>query len=465
MKEKGLDPWGNYNPEMLSYCENDVDLNVYLYKKLLAKNYSQRAIDLEHDVFNVCLQQTEFGVAFDVKAATKLYGILCEKRAIVERELVETFGSWIAKDKEFTPKRDNARLGYKAGCTMTKVKVIEFNPGSRQHIASRLIKKYNWKPVVYTPAGTPQVDEKVLSTLKYPEVPKLMEYLLVNKRISQLAEGRFAWLKLEKNGRIHGRVNTMGAISGRCTHSTPNLAQVPSINSEFGKECRELFVASKGMSFVGADASGIELRCLAHYMARWDGGAYVDEILNGDIHTANQKAAGLPTRNQAKTFIYGLLYGAGNQKIGEIVGKGAHVGKKLRDKFMAALPAYKNLVERVKAVAQEKGFLIGLDGRQLIIRSVHAALNQLLQGAGAVIMKQSMINFHSVMKSKGFTHGVEYKQVLFVHDELQCECLPEIAEIVGESLVEGMRMTTQDFNMKCPIDGEFKIGINWAETH
>jgi DNA polymerase I-like protein with 3'-5' exonuclease and polymerase domains len=207
------------------------------------------------------------------------------------------------------------------------------------------------------------------------------------------------------------------------------------------------------------------LRCLAHYLARYDDGEYVDLVLNGDIHTANQEAAGLDTRDQAKTFIYALLYGAGDAKIGQIVGGSSRQGKQLRGKFMKNIPAYARLLKGVQAAANSRGRLKGLDGRYLHVRSAHSALNTLLQGAGAVIMKQAIVNFHGLMDHLGFTHGVEYKQVLFVHDELQVECASCYPEIVGQSLVEGMRMTAEDFDLWCPIDGEYKVGTNWAETH
>src|SRR5690606_31621074 len=184
---------------------------------------------------------------------------------------------------------------------------------SRTHIYKRLKDKYNWKPKEFTEKGTPKVSEEVLESLPYPEAELLNEYLMIQKRISQLAEGHSAWLKMVRpDGRIYGSVITNGAVTGRMTHNSPNLAQVPAVNVPYGKECRSLFTVPDDRVLVGADASGLELRCLAHYMARFDKGAYARELLEGDIHTANQKAAGLPTRDNAKTFIYAFLYGAGD---------------------------------------------------------------------------------------------------------------------------------------------------------
>lgn len=460
MKEKGLDPWAEFNDDMLEYCENDVEVTLGLWNLIGKKSYSATAIQLEHDVWRLCAEQTRYGISFDEHSAVELYGKLVQLKLKAEEELKQVFGSWEVYE-EFIPKRDNKKLGYKKGVPFIKTKVIEFNPGSRHHIADRLIKLRGWKPTEFTPSGQPKVDESVISKLKYPEAKPLMRYLLLDKRISQLAEGDQAWLKKVKDGRIHGRVMTNGAVTGRATHSHPNLAQVPANRAPFGEECRALFRATPGMVLVGADASGLELRCLAHYLSHYDGGAYGDTVLNGDIHTANQEAAGLATRDQAKTFIYALLYGAGPGKIGSIVGKGAGAGKTLQKKFMANLPAFGKLMKGVKGAFRKRKCLTGLDGRLLHCRSEHSALNTLLQGAGAAIMKQAMVNYHGILERD----NVPFHQVLWIHDEFQTECLPEHADAVGRAMVEGMRMTTAQFNLGCPIDGEYKVGKTWAETH
>lgn len=465
MKDQGLDPWANFSDLMLDYCVNDVELNTKLYQLLISQGFSEKSIDLEHAVFNLCRQQTLVGCGFDRRAAEELYLTLTQRKLQIERELRDTFPPWFAPQGRFVPKRSNSRMGYIEGVPLTKVELVEFNPASRAHIADRLRKYRGWKPSEMTETGQPKVDESVLKKLPWPEAKLLTEYLMLTKRLGQLGDGKEAWLKLEKNGRIHGRINTNGAVTGRCTHSRPNLAQVPAVRAPFGRECRELFVARDGWKFVGADASGLELRCLAHYLARWDGGDYANEVLNGDIHTANQKAAGLALRDQAKTFIYALLYGAGDGKIGEIIGRGPRAGKKLREQFMEAMPAFKRLISAVQTRASHQGYVKGLDGRRLMIRSAHSALNTLLQGAGAVIMKQAMVNFHQLCIERGLLPGVHYNQVLFVHDEFQCETLPEYAEMVGQCMVDGIRQVTDDFDLRCPLDGEYKIGNNWAETH
>lgn len=456
--------WEVFTPEMLTYCVQDVETLHTLYDLLMKKNYSQEAIDLEHKVCWIIARQERHGFYLDQQAAAKLYSTLVAQKNRLEADLKVAFPPKELKNgKPFVPKRDNAKLGYTAGVPVQKYKLTEFNPSSRDHIGLWLKDKYNWKPTVFTNDGKPKLDESVLAELEYPEAKVLSEYLMVAKRLGQLAEGEQAWLKqVSKDGRLHGSVITNGAVTGRATHSNPNLAQVPSCSAPYGSECRTLFSVPKGKKLVGADLSGLELRCLAHFMAKWDKGAYGKVLLEGDIHTANQEAAGLETRNQAKTFIYAFLYGAGNQKIGSVVGKGAEAGAKLKKSFLKKIPALGSLVEAVQAAA-EKGYLIGLDGRKLHVRSSHAALNTLLQSAGALIAKQALIEFDNLIKEKGWQDRVQ--QVAWVHDEIQVESDEEIAEEVGELAIASFQKAGEYFKFRIPITGEFRVGRNWAETH
>lgn len=484
--------WSTYSEEMLDYCEQDCWVTLKLYRHLVEHKPAKRAVELEHNFAEIIHRQVQNGWAFDEQKASSLYSKLLAKRQELQDRMSETFPGWWKEMK--TPKD----YVWKYGCggmrhktkkllreavkkswpdlTLKQIddciypgemkqKHIPFNPASRSHIYRVFAEKYKWKPKLFTPSGEPKVDDDVLNSLDYPEAKVLSEYFLLNKRIGQLAEGNQAWLKLVKNGRIHGSVNTIGAVTGRCTHSHPNVAQTPAIGVPYGKECRELFIASKGKVIVGADASGLELRCLAHYMAYWDKGEYAKVLLEGDIHSVNQEAAGLPTRDNAKTFIYGFLYGAGDEKIGQIVGSGRETGKFLKQKFLKTLPALGKLVGTVKAAAK-KGYIIGLDGRKLKVRSEHAALNVLLQSAGAIVMKQSLVNADRVLQSLGgLRYGEDYEFVGNIHDEIQLECKPEDADMVGDMLVRAIRQAGEDFEFKCPLDGEYKIGESWKDTH
>jgi len=311
----------------------------------------------------------------------------------------------------------------------------------------------------------PKIDEQTLTSIDHPIAKDLLDYLMVTKRLGQLSEGQNAWLKLQKNGILHGKVNTNGAVTGRCTHSSPNLAQVPSSRLEYGEKCRELFTVRNGYKLVGCDASGLELSMLAHYMAFYDGGQYAKIVTEGDVHTVNQQAAGLETRDQAKTMIYALLYGAGDQKMGQIIGGGAAEGQKLKRKFFSSLPALARLQADVQRKVKHGGELIGLDGRILPIRSSHAALNMLLQSAGAVVMKVALIQLFHLLNGLRWQHGREYAFVANIHDEFQAEVTPDKAETFGKLAVESIQHAGKQLKLNVRLDGEFKIGNNWAETH
>src|SRR5690606_12207499 len=259
-----------------------------------------------------------------------------------------------------------------------------------------------WKPTELTPSGKPKVDETILEALPYPEAKELSRYMLIQKRIGQLAEGDNAWLKkVDRDGRIHGSIITNGAVTGRATHSNPNIAQVPKVGTEYGEECRGLFTARPGKTvLLGCDVSGLELRMLGHFMARHDNGEYGREVVEGDMHTVNMNAAGLSDRNQAKTMIYGFLYGAGDSKLGSIIGRGRKAGAEMKRRLFKKVPALKQLVEGVQGAAT-RGHLVGLDGRLLHIRSPHAALNTLLQSAGALICKQWIVESDELLREIG----------------------------------------------------------------
>jgi DNA polymerase I-like protein with 3'-5' exonuclease and polymerase domains len=307
------------------------------------------------------------------------------------------------------------------------------------------------------------VDEQVLGALKsWPEAQLLTEYLLVQKRLGMLAEGDNAWMRMTRQGRIHGQIITNGAVTGRATHRNPNIAQVPAVGALYGKDCRSLFTASKHKVLVGVDVSGLELRMLAHFMAKYDDGAYGKEVVEGDVHTVNMNAAGLESRNDSKRFIYAFLYGAGDAKIGQVVGKGPKHGKRLKQRFLERTPALARLISAVQHAAG-RGYLVGLDGRRLTVRSVHSSLNLLLQSAGALICKQWMVEVDQMITEMQWTDKVQ--QVAWVHDECQFDCDPDIAEEFGKKVVECITKAGVFFEIKIPLSGEYKIGNNWAETH
>ena len=474
----------HYNDEMKKYCERDCIVTQLLYDYLLSQEPSNQMIAIEHWFAFIISQQERNGFSFDLDKADKLTAKLTSIRAELKDELQQMVAPKVEEMKSpagwtvegyTAPTKAKLKLLLKdAGLkqslvndavkTGNKQKTTLFNPGSRQQIAAALL-DLGYDLPKEPDATTPKVDEGVLKKIDHPIAAKLLDYLLVQKRLGQLAEGEQAWLKLAKNGRIHGSVNTNGAVTGRCTHSNPNVAQVPACRVPYGEECRDLFGAGVGKKLVGCDASGLELRMLAHYLAFYDGGQYGKIVTEGDIHTANQQAAGLETRDQAKTFIYAFLYGAGDAKIGDIVGGTARDGQMLKRKFLSNLPALKRLQQDIKRKVENGGTLMGLDGRVLRIRSSHAALNMLLQSAGAVCMKVALIQlFHALGKSK-WQHGREYAFVANIHDEFQAEVIPQHAEDFGKLAVKAIRVAGKELKLNVQLDGEYKVGTTWAETH
>lgn len=467
-------PKGDYNdwsiltPEMVEYCKQDVRVTECLYKKLSGElaPFGDDSITLEHTVQSAITRQINDGWLLDQRKAFDLIAQLKEKQNELEETVLHTFKPLPTFVKEIVPKykKDGelSSVGLKflgedwniVGGPFSRIDWPEFNLGSRKQIG-RYLRQFGWKPEKFTENGQAIVDEKVLEAVTdIPEAQLIASYLTVQKRIAQVQ----SWIDaVEDDGRVHGQVNACGAVTGRMTHSSPNMAQVPAVGAEYGADCRACWIVPEGRKLVGVDASGLELRMLAHYMGD---PAYTKEILEGDIHTANQIAAGLPTRPQAKTFIYAFLYGAGDAKIGSVVGGTAKDGQKLKQKFLENTPALAELRDKVSTAAQ-RGYLRGLDGRRLWIRSEHAALNTLLQSAGAIIMKKALAIFTEYAPQ----WGLDYKLVGSIHDEYQIEATEAHADKVGYLMVESIKAAGIAFDMRCPLDGEYKVGNNWAETH
>lgn len=433
------------------YCIRDVEVTANLYKhltdELTKKDFSQESLTLEHKVAAIIEEQTRHGFKLDQVYTTCLLADIKGKMAGIYEQMQERWPPTV------TPRF------HKTSGKPIKDCVDTFNPGSRKQIGEKLM-ELGWKPTKMTPTGQPIVDETTLQDIKFSEGQIIAEYLMLQKRVAQIE----SWLEaVGKDGRVHGKVITNGAVTGRMTHSSPNMAQIPNAGSIYGPECRECWTVEAGNVLVGCDASGLELRMLAHYMKDDN---YVKTVTEGsskdgtDVHTQNQKAAGLQTRDQAKTFIYAFLYGAGPAKIGSIVGGNAKAGQKLIDSFLANTPALQRLRNTVSRYAG-KGFVPGLDGRKIWVRSEHAALNSLLQGAGAIVMKKALVLFHDKTKANKWP----VKLVANVHDEFQLEVPKIYATIVGEAAKQSIVEAGEHFKLRCPLDGEFKIGANWRETH
>lgn len=475
-----------FNEDMLAYCVQDVGVTVELLAKLRSRIPDGAAL-LETVVGVICRRMRLNGIGFDIKAAVDLTGRLAARREELTKILCEKFKPWYAPGDVKVPKRNmQSRAvapgapGYRnvaAGAEYQEVERTVFNPASTEHIANRLQAYYGWKPKDYTDGGKPQVTVEVLHDLPYPEAKLLAEYQEIKKILGYISEGEGAWLKLEQKGRIHGKVNPTGTVSGRASHNRPNTGNVPT-RSELGHACRRLFVAGPGKVLVGADASGLQLRALAHYFAKWDGGEFARQCETGDIHEFMRQGTGLFTRNFQKTWTYAMLFGAGKGKLGQTaildhrhalekglttkplpkLSQSASIGQQTLDNLGNAVPAFPALKKDLDKAAEEER-LRTLDGRWIPIGSAHTAIAMLLQGAEAVIMKKAMV----IAAPQLVKYDAEF--ALWVHDEFQVECPMEHAETVGNLLVEAIRQAGVELGLRVKLDGAFKVGKTWAETH
>lgn len=555
--------WAECNQAMEDYCEQDVRVTSKLLRKILDDRHyftddgaAIESVRLEHDAAWSLAQMERNGFPFNMDGAERLYSELAGRRSDLLVQLIQTFGSWYSpkggtsaflnprngepidfwSDGRPMPKVKYPKVGDVylkngktkdtretfAGAPFTPIELVTFNPASRPHLA-KVLKDAGWVPSVFTDNGAPVVDDEALEHVKVTDPTKqaaielVREYLMIQKRIGMLAEGDNAWMKMtHADGFIHGNINPNGAGTGRATHSYPNMGQVPSGTAVYGPQCRSLFGAIyarhlKGWENaiqIGSDASGLELRCLGHFGAPFDGGSYAETVLNGDIHWVNGKAAGIvkfdirdkhndeheAQRAIAKTFIYAFLYGAGDELVGSFVGGGKKEGKLLKKAFMENTPAISGLQGAIadQLITEQKWnqatkrfdikwkrkWLKGLDGRKIHVRSPHSALNFLLQSAGAIICKKWVVEVERLlMEDHGLYHGWyrddsghqvpgDFCFMAWVHDELQIAArTPEIAQLIAEVSQQAIRNVGDSFNFRCVLDTDFKIGETWRECH
>jgi DNA polymerase I-like protein with 3'-5' exonuclease and polymerase domains len=511
--------WAEFSTDMLDYMMQDVRLNFLLYRKLNPDQYAPKSIVLEHRIAGLCEHIEESGFPFDFAAAGRLHVELLEKQYQLEQKLKAEFGSWeqpISPDPAkawFVPKKDDAKRGYKKGVGFIKLKTVEFNPGSRQHIA-KVLKERGWKPTKFTDGGSPLLDEETIegAVAKFPELHGVGEYLMLTKRLSQLTGSKQSLMAaVREDGRIHGRINPMGTITGRGAHFSPNLSQIPSAKKPYGRNFRSLFIVPPGFKLVGADMQGLELRGLAHYLSYYDGGAYGRTLLEGDPHWSTVIALGLlppgtarDKHNQlhiilredcAKVFVYATVYGAGDVKAGSIIHEALlnarnnageeglaiyreffgdelapseallkHVGGTARRRFADGITGYKQLNTQLAARVKQRGAVKGLDGRLIPLRKEFAALNTLIQNAGAILCKEWGCNAYDELA--GFIKpGDDFFFAAWVHDEYQVACREQYADFVGETLVACAQRAGDPYGFKLRLDSEYSIGDSWAGTH
>jgi DNA polymerase-1 len=477
--------WTKWSPEMEHRCNEDTLITRELFHRLRPIIDQQpEAVALEHEVAVRVEETVRRGFGLDVEACHKLVDEFLTEREAQLREFAGMFPPILVSPKPSAPEKTlkivnkrNPNYGIlEAGHAFCPVVIQEFNPGSRQQIAQRLITKYSWVPKVYTSTGIPEVSEETLRELPYPEAQKFADYLTTEKKLSQInSEPKSngyggGWLHYENDGRVHASLNSLKAVTGRMSCSSPNVQQVAT-----DPAMRACWVPAKGNVLVGADADGLELRCLGHYLAHYDGGEYANLVVHGDVHSRTMENVGFYDRNMVKRLTYGWLYGAGDAKLGTIAIEDAtkvskevnwghlgiapksspsKIGRAVRAKLQGGYEGLADLVAAVRARASAQGKLRGLDGRTLWARSPHSALNLLLQSSGAIIVKKAW----TLMDR-------DIPVVMQVHDEWQIECKPDEAEDIGEHVVKCVKQAGVELGFRCELAASYKIGNNWAETH
>ncbi len=508
------DDWTKWSPAMEQRCNDDVRITALVYKRLLPMfKVMPRAVLLEHKVAWETAKLIHRGFGLDVDYCHQLVSEYLSELEIIEAELQEIFPPWQVHKDTFTPKRNNSKMGYIAGKTIERFKTEVFNPGSRQQVARRLVDKYQWRPKKKTPTGIPEVSEDVLKDLPYPEAPMLCDYFSLTKKVGRIqglpdsrghgggwlhyaVEHDFAATLLADqppHHRVHASLNPNRCVSHRPSCASPSIQQVDKKDIRM----RKAWVPRPGYVLVGVDSAGIEMRCLAHYLFPLDGGAFAKTVIEGnkadgtDQHTLVQKMIGFHDRDNTKRAEYGLIYGAGDAKLGMIAFKDAYeakeqirydvlglsvagggslpsntvVGRAIRAAIEQGITGLDDLTAQIKSIAQETGKLQAIDGRTLWVRSPHSALNLLLQSAGIISVKEAMAIVNPMLQSAGLVEDKDYALVMWIHDELQFEALEECAPLVGDTVIAAMVQAGVNLEFNLPLDGASKIGATWAETH
>ncbi len=478
--------WDTLTPEMVQYAIQDIVVLDAVFSHVSPVLSWGESCALEHNVTFILLKQEANGFGFDETAAEVLASTLRSEMEAVGEALAVLFPP-IEREEAFIPKVNLPARGYSKGVPFIKRWMEPFNPNSRPQIAERLL-RMGWVPRDMTETGQPQIDAGLLNKLadegKYPGVDLLARHFRLVKQLSQVSDGDNGWLKLvSPDGRIYGRVNPNGAVTGRMSHFSPNVAQ-----AEKEPRFRVLWVPRPGMVLVGCDADGLEARMLAHYLSFYDAGRMTDIILSGkktdktDIHSLNlaaTQALGVPSRDAAKTVLYALIYGSGDFNLGHTIQDARRkaglellgvppkkLGAKVRKALMDAIAGFPDLLAAVSKRAKERGYLVGLDGRRIRVRSEHSALNALLQGGGAIAMKKALsILVFDTAPAHGLILGENWNLCANVHDEWQAETAPENAETLGTCMAQSIADAGAFYRLNCALAGSHAIGNSWAETH
>ena len=475
MHKGDVDDFTSFSLEMMEYCNQDVRITAKLWGACITRGCSNEAVDMEMEFAAIAHEMEQDGIGFNTEKAFALYEAVDAERTELLRDLsvlvppkieeLRTPAYWLDPVTEvvYAKKADAAHSVRKQLVRgPNKIREYPFNPMSRQQVADFLISR-GWVPSATTPTGKPKVDESILlDILDIPEAKSIASLYRLQKLIAMLHDGREGWLKLAKADRLHPRLKTMGTVSGRTSCVSPNLQQVPSPRQPYGKECRELFYADEGRMLCGVDAKSLEVRCFAHYLARYDGSEFADEVIEGDIHAANAKTMGCD-RQVAKNTFFALIYGASSQKLATMLGYTVDEAADLVRGLYERRPSMQTFMNAVRDRAMSYGYLRGLDGRRLYPRSPHSAVNLLIQAAGAIVSKQATVNTYQAIREHWSDYDIRF--VGFIHDEVIIETPEDIAEAILGVAITGFKKTTGQLSLRCPMDGDGRVGSTWYEVH
>lgn len=503
-----------YTEQMMIYCRRDVEINVKVYNYLLPlmKQDLAQAYLTELEFASLLMSQMRSGAVLDLEEHRNLVQLLVIAKAEAQDKLrdinppgnttvTKTPEYWFdpvtgikySKKGEVTGRGSTViKERLRMGPYITKVK--EFNPKSPQQLADYFINVRGYIPKKVTEKGNPSFGEEVLSKMPYPEAEAILDYNIASNRLSQVE----SWANFLYEGRVHGNINSMGAVTYRCTHSDPNLGAIPAIYKPFGLECRRCWCAPEGMVMTGTDAKGLELRTLANGLQPFDNGKYIERVLSGEIHNQNQELLGLPTRDEAKTIIYAFNYSAGLLKLGKLGESSdmlqdaakevslpamyisylkengwdteenrhtAKIGSVVKRLLYENINGLEEFTDSLRQQLSRYGWVLGIDGRRIHVDQQYSILNRRLQSDGGIIMKYAMINHKRLIEAEGLILDRDWFYQFMVHDEYQCVHPPEHTELFQWAGNESIRMVTEQLNLHCPMDGESKTGANWSETH
>lgn len=520
--------WAHWDPEMSDYMMQDVAVLKMIFLWLMSRKPSPAAVETEHKFAAIMRRQEEWGFTFDQAEALTLQAEVSESTRKLEAELIDSFGEfWMAgkehtnkgsrevklpdfpdvterrfgkQGKELKPYVGPPKAGYSEGAKWTPVSYVQFQPSSPLHVERMFRQRYGWRPKNFTDKGAVKLDDEVLRQLDYPEAAKLADLYSLLKILGYVSTGRNAWLKTAKDEppewRQHGRVNTIGTYTFRCSHSNPNVAQVPTRDPTYGHRCRALFMERRLFKLCGFDGSGMQLRLMAHHMAKHDGGKYAEVFVNGvDPHIFMADAIGRDLmggspgghdsgRAKGKTIDYALPFGGGELRLGSIVdphaseGRKREIGKLVKERLKPTFgEGFEDMKNEIRDYVERKGYLIGLDGRKAYTSKAHTGLSTLLQMGEAIVMRNALIILDEELTAKGLTCGVDpdtgevrlrdadYEFAANVHDEAQADVLEKhlaiYTSLAGWCVAEAGRR----LNLRCPLTSDVKVGRTWQDTH